>query len=874
MTLLPNAVIEFGPNGKIIIENGTGGAVGGTLILQNNSKLTSITSFNPLCKVMWQGVEVWGDATKPSNYLLGQGRIIMQTGSTIENAHIGVLLGKPSGCIPGPLVKCPLWAVMSGGGIIDADGANFNNNGTAVQFIYYSNVNSSYIRNCTFTGGVLLDDGYKTTNSYIYPNSANPYYAPAINSSGTAPRLSYLLGVKNVTFKDNIFQTADIGIQIYDAKCIIVKSPSSLLGNQFINLNQGISGMYSSTSPFGGNTIKENTFNNTILPSVGSSPVAGIFLSGSQVDRIEGNTFGDPFFPLPITQAYNPYGIYLDNSSYFKILDNSFNKTQTGIYVNNSFTNGGIIQRYINPNGNFFRRCSTSVSTNLRNINLKIRCNVTNNNDPNDYGINWYNSGGKLANQGQPAAASQITNPAGNRFNVANFTSNCSALIATHRREIKNAYGIFYTPVWPPGPPVFIPLKYTYYSHNSPVEYIPCNSTNDVNRIITNAPCPGFTQCCPTNPCLSATPPYWCHNNPNRIGDIDQQISFLQTEFNTVFGNLDKGQTAQLLSAISSNTNSGQLKNMLLNDSPLSDAVLLAYINLNGIPPGHFKDVMLPNSPVSENVIPSLQIKLNTLPPGIAAQIQNAQSSSNRTLTTINSEISALQVEKQSIVNDILSFYVDNDSAQAINLLEQQNTVDADQSLLGTYITDGNLSAAQTKLSSMTAANAEEQAFLDLQGMILTLAGQGKSVFEMDSQQEQLVRNIAAMPSSLAQINACAILNLVFNENCSPSVLREQAPSSSVASATSVSSISYLGDNIPNPFTNLSVIPYSLPEGIEKAFINVYDITGKLINGYEVHNKNNTLIISSKDFSEGVYIYKLETNGEILGSKKMIIMKE
>ncbi len=864
LTIAQNITIEFGPFGKIILENGTGvGAIGSgaQLDLKPGSKLTSTD-----CPAMWQGVEVWGKPANNSSVALGQARITMRQGSTIENAHIGVLLGKSKVCTPSP---CTPFDLSYGGGIIDALQANFNKNGTAVEFISYSKNNSSTIQNCSFTGGILKDNGYKTGNTYVYPNSVNPYYAPAINTLGTAPRLAYLWKVKNIRFIDNTFKTADKGIQIYDAKCIIEKGSSSL-GNHFTNLNQGISGMYSSTSPFMGNTIKQNTFKNTLLPATGTSPVTGIFLSGSQSDRIEGNIFGDPTFPSSVTQAYHPFGIYLNNSSYFKVLDNKFYKNKIGIYVNKSFNNGGIIQRYTDPQSNFFQRCSTSVQTNLDNNKLKIRCNITNNSIAADYGINWYNHAGKLANQGLPASSLQITRPAGNRFNSANLATACGG--SNHRREIKNDYATLYPLPWPLTGTISIPVFYAYYSHNSPVEYIPCNS-GGVTVSQTSASCPGFSQCCPTDPCLNPNPPYWC--NVPMLAENNQELTSLRAEFNNVSANLDRGQTTLLIAAINQNTADGQLKNMLLNNSLLSDVTLNSFINrTQATAPGTFKEVIIPNSPVSDQVLPSLQAKLQTLPPGIAKQISDAQASSAyRTLTLINREMSAVETELQSAVNNILSSYVDNDSAQAIALLQQQNTADADQSLLGTYIVNENFSEAQSKINSMAAINAEEQDFIDIQNLVLNLEQQGKTVFDLDNQQEQLVRTIAGMPSSLAQVNACAILGLVFNETCAPAAARKLNPYDTPNDLPTNVQSAYLGDNIPNPFNNLSVIPYVLPENTEKAYINIYDLTGKPIKGYEVHSSSNSLIISSQDFLQGFYIYKLETKDVVLGSKKMIVIK-
>jgi hypothetical protein len=74
---------------------------------------------------------------------------------------------------------------------------------------------------------------------------------------------------------------------------------------------------------------------------------------------------------------------------------------------------------------------------------------------------------------------------------------------------------------------------------------------------------------------------------------------------------------------------------------------------------------------------------------------------------------------------------------------------------------------------------------------------------------------------------------------------------------------------------------------MDKAFINIYDITGQLIRRYEVTGSNsqngnlpktsgkdvNYLSISSSDLGNGIYFYKLETKGQVLGSKKMVVIK-
>jgi len=848
--------LEFGPFGKIVVEQAVPplpGIPGGELIL--GGKLTSISNSFSACPVMWQGIEVLGISTNGSSKAAGQGKITLLAGSAIENAHIGVLLGKLSGCISTPLIKCPFWDLNAGGGIIDADGATFSNNGTAIQFVYYDKSNSSKIKNSVLTGGILLDPGYKSNNSYTYPNSANPHFAKAVNLTGIAPRLAYLLGVRNVTFQDNAFQTADIGIQEYNSRSLIIGTTS--VGNLFSNLESFalVAHYYSSSNILFGNLIDGNTFNNP-GPLLYSSSPRTIWIEGGKGDKIQNNIFGNQFFPP--AQQNNSFGIYMYNSSAYSILDNDFYRNlnaitlYTGTFPNTS--PASLIGNIQGGKGNNFTRCKRALNVLLDESPVLVRCNTTDNTDLNDYNFsngatNWA-IGVSLGQQGK-FSLNNRTKPAGNRFD----------LTAQAERQIQGNPG-----------------SLLYYGHSSPDEFRPIDPSGILTPSIDNnsISCPIFADCCPIDPCLGNNPPLSCFTNSGRIADINQVVSDFQQEFISTFVNLDKNQTAQLLAAINGNTPNGKLKKILLENSFLSDEVLTAFINLNSTPPGHFKEVLIPNSPVSEEISSLLNAKLQTLPIGIASQIRKAQTSVDfRTLTAIARDIASANNQRSIIVNEQIAFLVDNDSLdQAALFLEQENSVSADQTLLATYIASNDLVAAQQKIASMSSSNLDQQSYIDLQDVLLNLALQGKSIHEMDVNQEAVVRNISGLiPRNLAASNACAILNLVFGETCpfSEQIIRKQ--NEIVQFSRMEQSTQFLGENIPNPFTHTTSIPYILPKGVLNGYINIYDITGKQIKRLEVNHTDNALLISANEFENGVYIYKLESRGEILGSKKMIIIK-
>lgn len=76
--------------------------------------------------------------------------------------------------------------------------------------------------------------------------------------------------------------------------------------------------------------------------------------------------------------------------------------------------------------------------------------------------------------------------------------------------------------------------------------------------------------------------------------------------------------------------------------------------------------------------------------------------------------------------------------------------------------------------------------------------------------------------------------------------------------------------NRPNPFTDQSVINYTLPSGT-KATITVFDMTGKLIRDYNLVNQKGQVVINSSEIGKGMFIYALILDNEIMISKKMII---
>lgn len=84
-----------------------------------------------------------------------------------------------------------------------------------------------------------------------------------------------------------------------------------------------------------------------------------------------------------------------------------------------------------------------------------------------------------------------------------------------------------------------------------------------------------------------------------------------------------------------------------------------------------------------------------------------------------------------------------------------------------------------------------------------------------------------------------------------------------------------LYQNYPNPFNPSTTIPYDLPEK-SKVSLRVYNILGKEVLrrnlGLQTAGSGKKIKINLNNLSSGVYIYRLETESEIL-SRKMLLIK-
>lgn len=81
-----------------------------------------------------------------------------------------------------------------------------------------------------------------------------------------------------------------------------------------------------------------------------------------------------------------------------------------------------------------------------------------------------------------------------------------------------------------------------------------------------------------------------------------------------------------------------------------------------------------------------------------------------------------------------------------------------------------------------------------------------------------------------------------------------------------------LYQNTPNPFTQSTSIQYYLPESVSTAYLCIYDLQGKQLKQITLSERGDGYqIISASEFSAGIYLYALITDGQEVDVKRMIL---
>lgn len=317
---------------KFIIDKGS------TLTVTGTGKITNC------CGELWLGIEVWGTPGSSQSTAGAQGKVVLQSGSTIENCNEGIVTAKNLG---GTL------DMTYTGGLIQALGANFiNNKRSAALYPYQYSIanNLSYFKACTFETNQLIAGGVIMPDVHLKLNGVKNVMLQGNHFRNTLPVTTY-----NVIFRgtgisslDSPYTVDDYGTtssstfeDVYAG--IVANFTPGVVKNVFItnsdfnDIQHSVEINYSYSSTISNNTI-------TSIPAGQSSSFSdatwGIRVNNVTNFYATGNTlFG--------AATFNSYGVIVDNcgSNASLVGTNTFRTLSAGIQAqgnNGSGTGAGV----------------------------------------------------------------------------------------------------------------------------------------------------------------------------------------------------------------------------------------------------------------------------------------------------------------------------------------------------------------------------------------------------------------------------------------------------------------------------------------------------------------------------------------------------
>lgn len=823
--------LQFAPGARLIIES-TG------FLRLSNTTLTAIDACG--VKDLWEGVKVEG-STSASQNTSYQGRLMMQSGSSIENALVGV--------------TTEVDGLSQSGGIITASSSDFINNVQDVVFMKHPGNNISYFLSCEF----------KTTSGYL-----GDYYTQV-------PTHVTLNEVDNVSFRNVDFLEQRNGLNINTQGATgILGSESSFevkSGSDFTGLKNGIRAFGNTNATYQVLIDNSNFYNryNIYLED----------FTGAEV--LENNITVDPDDPISGQYQKYPYGIYLHHCFDYQVEENKLFSSSNRATIGKSL---GIVVRNNHEQSeeiylNEFTMFSVAIEPLDQNRSdnpkdnyqgLQIRCNEFNDcmwdisvlpGDSPPFGVLL----GIAYEQGRPASGQIGTEDlGGNLFTVQNYSS----------------------------------LAFNYYNHDD-MEYVVYELHNNYVQYPRIYPWDYFNNnnFQPNiNGSIAYDPLNSCPSNINGGGSSSSALLVLknssQTEYETssavLNSEIDGGNTTQMEGVVATTTeqtawNSYQL--LMDEQEYLSDEVLKDVSEKeDGLSNAMIRNVLVANpaSAKSNEVQEKLDNRLDLLPDYMRYQIDQG----------IN-QISAREAMEQLVsghkynrdkaikkgVHLVLSDTLMSENEKKNQLIEfYANTGDKNHNIKIAMLHDrfGENQLADEVYESLlyesqgTAFGTELEEYLEYR----TLITGWNAITDLNADQLLLLESYSLggqMTASKAR--GLLVLNGVEVEP-EPTVMPVEEDKSFNGKENKKWDTSF--DNtmmlvFPNPTEHFVTLRYTVAETFNQLIVVVLDVKGNTVWSKKLQYDRDEIIIKMENLPAGNYYIQLLKDGQTLKTEKVTLVK-
>ncbi|HBF89356.1 MAG TPA: hypothetical protein DDX39_12010 [Bacteroidales bacterium] len=251
---------------------------------------------------------------------------------------------------------------------------------------------------------------------------------------------------------------------------------------------------------------------------------------------------------------------------------------------------------------------------------------------------------------------------------------------------------------------------------------------------------------------------------------------------------------------------------------------------------------------------------------------------------TLEKEIAYNEAQINQLNNFAVDYYFTNgDSAQAMSILITSDNYEDKKLLSEIYLSNNDYAAcADALVEVLNTAESEKVedavAYYEYMTILINLAEQNKTIFELTQEQEQAIRTIASGNTATA-FSALAVLETVFDEQFEYPVLKFNTAtvrSLKVNNNTLSTNNVYYNSNefnlYPNPASDNIVFEYNA-SNYAGSIIEIYDNISRKVFEHTLTGNDNKIVIKTKELENGVYHYVVKDNNVIVYQNQFVIIK-
>ena len=340
--------------------------------------------------------------------------------------------------------------------------------------------------------------------------------------------------------------------------------------------------------------------------------------------------------------------------------------------------------------------------------------------------------------------------------------------------------------------------------------------------------------------------------------------------------NLDNQQQNALINLLNSPYSKDSLLNYLLNSSPLSDTIISLAINcVDSLPDANLELVLAVNSPLSTTSWQYLDARSPAFDEQSYQRIFSLQgyNSPYETMTMLEKNIKSFWNNYYLELNDYFRRLSKQDSILVmIDFLKTSGTTYNLEQAFSIYLSNEELDSANVLFEQISIREDVESDWLTLNGILLDLSNQEKSIFEMDSIQLSNIEEIAFQEEeSPSKANAESILTLLTWVDFEYSLPEENGNRLNGSSyGTSNNSKFELLKIAPNPANN-EVIISGYSNSIQS--LEIRDIMGKTVYLEIIQSVSGMMKINVTKFYSGSYFVRIIDNNNQIKLGKFVVAR-